>query len=45
MKELINHPEYLKQLIQNKDMDLVKIITESEDVGKILYSIYTIIIF
>lgn len=27
MIELINHPEYLNQLIQNKDVHLVKIIT------------------
>ena len=27
MSELINRPEYLNQLIQNKDVDLVKIVT------------------
>ena len=27
MAELVNHPEYFKLLIQNKDVDLVKIIT------------------
>ena len=27
MAELINRPEYLEQLIQNKDVDLVKIVT------------------
>ena len=27
MAELINRPQYLNQLIQNKDVDLVKIIT------------------
>ncbi len=26
MTELINRPEYLTQLIQNKDVDLVKIV-------------------
>ena len=27
MTELINRPEYLNQLIQNRDVDLVKIVT------------------
>lgn len=27
MAELINRPQYLNQLIQNKDVDLVKIVT------------------
>lgn len=27
MAELINRPEYLNQLIENKDVDLVKIVT------------------
>lgn len=34
MSELINRPEYLKQLIQNKDVDLVKIITGIRRCGK-----------
>lgn len=34
MAELINRPEYLKQLIQNKDVDLVKIITGIRRCGK-----------
>lgn len=34
MPELINRPEYLKQLIQNKDVDLVKIITGIRRCGK-----------
>lgn len=34
MSELINRPEYLKQLIQNKDIDLVKIITGIRRCGK-----------
>lgn len=34
MIELINRPEYLKQLIQNKDVDLVKIITGIRRCGK-----------
>ncbi|MCI6716953.1 MAG: ATP-binding protein [Bacilli bacterium] len=34
MTELINRPEYLKQLIQNKDVDLVKIITGIRRCGK-----------
>ena len=29
MAELINRPAYLNQLIQNKDVDLVKIVTGS----------------
>lgn len=27
MSELINRPEYLNQLIQNRDVDLIKIVT------------------
>lgn len=34
MTELINRPEYLKQLIQNKDVDLVKIVTGIRRCGK-----------
>lgn len=34
MHELINRPEYLKQLIQNKDVDLVKIVTGIRRCGK-----------
>lgn len=34
MKDLINRPEYLKQLIENKDIDLVKIITGIRRCGK-----------
>ena len=34
MPELINRPEYLKQLVQNKDVDLVKIITGIRRCGK-----------
>ncbi len=34
MSELINRPEYLKQLVQNKDVDLVKIITGIRRCGK-----------
>lgn len=34
MAGLINRPEYLKQLIQNKDVDLVKIITGIRRCGK-----------
>lgn len=34
MKKLVNRPEYLKQLIQNKDVDLVKIITGIRRSGK-----------
>lgn len=34
MNELINRPEYLNQLIQNKDVDLVKIITGIRRCGK-----------
>lgn len=34
MSELINRPEYLKQLIQSKDVDLVKIITGIRRCGK-----------
>lgn len=34
MKELINRPEYLNQLIQSKDVDLVKIVTGIRGCGK-----------
>lgn len=34
MNELINRPEYLKQLIENRDVDLVKIITGIRRCGK-----------
>lgn len=34
MSELINRPEYLHQLIQNKDVDLVKIVTGIRRCGK-----------
>lgn len=34
MSELINRPEYLTQLIQNKDVDLVKIVTGIRRCGK-----------
>lgn len=34
MERLINRPEYLKQLIENKDVDLVKIITGIRRCGK-----------
>lgn len=34
MLELIKRPEYLKQLIQNKDVDLVKIVTGIRRCGK-----------
>lgn len=34
MTELINRPEYLKQLIQHKDVDLVKIVTGIRRCGK-----------
>jgi predicted AAA+ superfamily ATPase len=34
MSELINRPEYLKLLIQNKDVDLVKIVTGIRRCGK-----------
>ena len=34
MSELINRPEYLKQLVQNRDVDLVKIITGIRRCGK-----------
>lgn len=34
MTELIDRPEYLKQLIQNKDVDLVKIVTGIRRCGK-----------
>ena len=45
MKKLINRPEYLKQLIENKDVDLVKIVTGIRRCGKsTLYLNYFIII-
>lgn len=34
MSELINRPQYLNQLIQNKDVDLVKIVTGIRRCGK-----------
>ena len=34
MAELINRPAYLNQLIQNKDVDLVKIVTGIRRCGK-----------
>ncbi len=34
MSKLINRPEYLEQLIQNKDVDLVKIVTGIRRCGK-----------
>ena len=34
MAELINRPQYLNQLIQNKDVDLVKIVTGIRRSGK-----------
>ncbi|MCD7731821.1 MAG: ATP-binding protein [Oscillospiraceae bacterium] len=34
MSELINRPEYLEQLIENKDVDLVKIVTGIRRCGK-----------
>ena len=34
MAELISRPEYLNQLIQNKDVDLVKIVTGIRRCGK-----------
>lgn len=34
MAKLINRPEYLKQLIENKDVDLVKIVTGIRRCGK-----------
>ena len=34
MTELINRPQYLNQLIQNKDVDLVKIVTGIRRCGK-----------
>lgn len=34
MAELINRPEYLEQLVQNKDVDLVKIVTGIRRCGK-----------
>lgn len=34
MSELINRPEYLEQLVQNRDVDLVKIVTGIRRCGK-----------
>ncbi len=34
MSKLINRPEYLKQLVENKDVDLVKIVTGIRRCGK-----------
>ena len=34
MAELIDRPEYLRQLIQNRDVDLVKIVTGIRRCGK-----------
>ena len=34
MAELINRPEYLNQLLENKDVDLVKIVTGIRRCGK-----------
>ena len=34
MSELINRPEYLQQLVENKDVDLVKIVTGIRRCGK-----------
>ena len=34
MAELINRPEYLNQLIENRDVDLVKIVTGIRRCGK-----------
>ena len=34
MSELINRPEYLAQLLQHKDVDLVKIVTGIRRCGK-----------
>ena len=34
MSELINRPEYLKQIVENKDVDLVKIVTGIRRCGK-----------
>lgn len=34
MSELVNRPEYLQQLIENKDVDLVKIVTGIRRCGK-----------
>ena len=34
MTELINRPVYLEQLIQNKDVDLIKIVTGIRRCGK-----------
>ena len=42
MAELINRPQYLNQLIQNKDVDLVKIVTGIRRSGNRPYLIYFI---
>ena len=34
MTDLINRPEYLNQLVQNKDVDLIKIVTGIRRCGK-----------
>ena len=34
MRQLINRPEYLNQLIQTKDVDLIKIVTGIRRCGK-----------
>ncbi len=34
MAELVNRPAYLEQLIQNRDVDLVKIVTGIRRCGK-----------
>ena len=34
MKELVDRPEYLNQLILNKDIDLVKIVSGIRRAGK-----------
>ena len=34
MTKLINRPEYMNQLIQNRDVDLVKIVTGIRRCGK-----------
>lgn len=42
MAELINRPHYLNQLIQNKDVDLVKIVTGIRRSGKSSLLVYFI---
>ena len=34
MTDLVNRPEYLNQLVQNKDVDLIKIVTGIRRCGK-----------